>query len=447
MPPAYRIIEVTAYSLLNFLPYMILALYPFNSFFRYSKAVTIVLLSLITLLQIALGLSAAFLPYNNVGFISFLSTAVYFIFYFKAVKAEPGKLLFTMLIISNIANLAVVASKCIEGQLFPLLAQQKYRWSFSAVMAVLLLIIIPPLFLCIKKYYVDIITNDSLPNLWKYLWLIPGTFYLIWFYHLYGVGQGGLYISLRPINTLFLLCINCGAFLIYYIVICLITEYNRNIELEKKNHMLTLENLQYDNLKDKIAETRRFRHDLRHHMTVITGYLNDEEYDRLKEYLKEYCRTFPEDNSVVLCQNYTVNLLLLYFSQLAHDNGTDFIVYADIPGKLSIGESDLSVILGNLLENAVNACAAVQNNKRQIIFRGRMEDSTLLITIDNTFEGELKTDKDGNFISTRHTESAIGIKSARYIASRYGGTVKTEARDGIFFASVMLNLTPLTDAQ
>lgn len=445
MPPAYRIIEITVYSLLNFLPYMVLALYPFNRFFRYSKAVTIVLFSLITLLQIALGLSAAFLPYNNVGFISFLSTALYFIFYFYTIKTEPGKLLFTMLIISNIANFVVVASKCIEGLIFPLLAQQKYRWSFSAVMAVLLFLIIPPLFLCIKKYYADIVANDSLSNLWKYLWLIPATFYLIWFYYLYGSEQGGLYISLRPMNTLFLLCINCGAFLIYYVVICLITEYNRNIELEKKNHMLMLENLQYDNLKNKIAETRRIRHDLRHHIAIITGCLNDKEYDRLNEYLKEYCRMLPEDNSVVLCRNYTVNLLLLYFSQLAHDNETDFIVYADIPEKLAILESDLSVILGNLLENAVNACAAVKNNKRQIIFRGKTEDGTLLITIDNTFENKLKTDKDGNFISTKHTASAIGIKSVRYIASRYGGTVKTEAKEGVFYASVMLNLTALTD--
>lgn len=119
MPPVYRFIEIIVYSLLNFLPFLALALYPFRHSLRFSRGVTGILIGLLSVIQVMLGAWVSFVPGNHAAIASALSTALYAAFYFLAVKKHFGKTLFTLLMISNLANFAVISAKCIEGLLFP----------------------------------------------------------------------------------------------------------------------------------------------------------------------------------------------------------------------------------------------------------------------------------------------------------------------------------------
>lgn len=90
MPPLYRLVEVGIYSLLNFLPLMVLALYPFRHRLRFSKTATVGLVVALSLVQIFLGWQAAFFS-TNAGLLSAVSTLLYAAFYFFAVKVKVGK--------------------------------------------------------------------------------------------------------------------------------------------------------------------------------------------------------------------------------------------------------------------------------------------------------------------------------------------------------------------
>lgn len=440
MPDFYRGMEIVMYAVLNFLPYLILALYPFRDSLRCLKGRILLLSVLVLVIQTGLLLWAVLFFSSGKGILSAVSTAVYFIFYFWAVKEHPGKILFTLLMLSNIADFVVVCSKCIEGQIFPALARQQYRWSFSVVMAAVQIVILLPLFIYIKRVYTKAAKKEAGRSVWRYLWLIPATFYVIWFDHLYGSGKTSLEAALMPSHSVFLFCINLGAFLIYHIVTILVNEYDKNMSLEKKNHMLSLENLQYNYLHNKMMETRKVRHDMRHHAVVMEGYLRDEKYEELKTYLAGWLQTIPEDSSVVFCPDYTLNLLLLYFAQQAKEHDIDFTVHAALPEETGIAGSDLSVILGNLLENAVDACAAQKSKDRRIVFRGKADRSALYFTIDNTMEGELRRDKEGRLLSVKHEGPGLGLESVRDIVSRYNGVLRTEQKGGVFCASVFLNI-------
>lgn len=186
MPPIYRIAEVAVYSLLNFLPFLVLALYPFRRSLRFSGTVTGVLIGLVTALQLLLGAWAAFSTGNNAGKISAVSTVLYAAFYFLAVKKHFGKTFFTLLMISNIANLAVISAKTLEGLLFPALAVQSYRWSFSLMLFIVEAILSVPLFLYMKTVYTPAVEKEPSGFEWRYLWLIPATFYVMWYYAFYG---------------------------------------------------------------------------------------------------------------------------------------------------------------------------------------------------------------------------------------------------------------------
>ena len=87
---------------------------------------------------------------------------------------------------------------------------------------------------------------------------IPATFYVMWYYAFYGnASKSSLEIALHPKNTLFLFIINVGAIFIYYVVTRLILEQTKTLLLTERNHELTMQTVQYENLQEKITEVRR----------------------------------------------------------------------------------------------------------------------------------------------------------------------------------------------
>ena len=275
---------------------------------------------------------------------------------------------------------------------------------------------------------------------WRYLWLIPSTFYLMWYFAFYGVAsRSALEIALRPKNTLFLLIINVGAILIYYIVTRLILEQNKTLELKEKNHQLTMQALQYENLQEKITDARRAKHDVRHHITLMQEYLNKNKLDALHSYLDSYSSSLPDDSLVRFCENTAANAVLLYFAQQAKNNGIDYIVKADIPNDIFVSDTDISVLFGNMLENALDACIAEKDDCRKIIICARLTGSSFCITVDNTFTGALKFTNEGVLVSTKHKGLGLGTQSVKSIAEHYGGICRFEVKDGMFCASVMCN--------
>ena len=280
MPPLYRMLEVCVYSLTNFLPFLAMALYPFRRRLRFSPAVAAALVAVLTLLQMGLGLCAAFFTPGRASLLSVVSTGLYAVFYFLAVRAYPGKTLFTLLMISNLANLVVIAAKCLEGQLFPALAVQSYRWSFALMMLAVEAVLFLPLLLYVRKVYTPAVEQETSGLAWRYLWLIPATFYLIWYYVIYGnTNLTGLEIALRPSSTIVLLFINTGAALVYYVVARLVLEQEKLVALQQKNYALAMQSLQYENLQERIAEARQAKHDVRHHIALLQDCLRRKDYD------------------------------------------------------------------------------------------------------------------------------------------------------------------------
>ena len=97
-------------------------------------------------------------------------------------KVKVGKTGFTLLLLSNNASFIVITSKCLEGILFPSLAYESYRWSFSLCMLMTEAVVWGPLFIYMKKVYTPAVEREPSGLEWRYLWLIPFTFYIIWYH-------------------------------------------------------------------------------------------------------------------------------------------------------------------------------------------------------------------------------------------------------------------------
>ena len=146
-----------------------------------------------------------------------------------------------------------------------------------------------PLLLYVRKVYTPAVEQETSGLAWRYLWLIPATFYLIWYYVIYGnTNLTGLEIALRPSSTIVLLFINTGAALVYYVVARLVLEQEKLVALQQKNYALAMQSLQYENLQERIAEARQAKHDVRHHIALLQDCLRRKDYDAMQAYLDAY---------------------------------------------------------------------------------------------------------------------------------------------------------------
>ena len=104
----------------------------------------------------------------------------------------------------------------------------------------------------------------------------------------------------------------------------------------------------------------------------------------------------------------------------------------------SIDSSDLAVLLGNLLDNAVTAAAA-QPKEPFVKLNMAVSGNMLAITLDNSYSGELKPN--GNeYPSTKKNHTATGLKSIAEIAHKYNGDSVFSHDSKAFHASVLLHL-------
>lgn len=441
MSRGFSTTELIIYSLLNFLPYVIVALYPFRDSLRFSTKKTALLIISASFIQIILGLFAGYGSHDAISLISLISTFLYIFFYFLCVKAKFGKSLFILLMLSNVSNLIVSISKCIEGMIFPDMAADIYRWTFCITTLFTQLIVLSATSVFINRIFRPVLLLKNQDYLWHYLWLVPSTFYLIWYYDIYfNSTLSSLELALNPKNNIISFFINLGAFLIYYIIARMLSESNKNINLENANHNLKMEQLQFTNLQDKISETRRARHDLRHYSTVIKSYIEQDDYSHLKDYLESFLNVLPDDIPMNFCENTVVNVLISHFYGIAKDNNINFQADVNIPYSVPVEDVDLTVIVGNLIENAVHACISKSDMPKDIIIKGKIKNNVLLFTIDNTYSNEIRKDENGAYCSTKHKGVGIGLESVAGIIERYNGVLKIEQHNNVFYVSVMLQL-------
>lgn len=210
-------------------------------------------------------------------------------------------------------------------------------------------------------------------------------------------------------------------------------------EAGQARNLLTLQEEQYQRISDNIESSRRMRHDLRHHMILLQGFLQQGETERAAAYVENYLNTEKQDRVVWLCGNHTVNAVVSHYQAMAVEQGMGFTAHISVPDKLDVRNEDMAVLLGNLLENAIEAGGSGVE-RRQIRFKMALSGGMLAIAVDNRFDGCISMDG-GQYVSTKGQHRGIGLQSIRAIAETYGGFAEFSHEKDVFHSAVMLTLS------
>ena len=128
-------------------------------------------------------------------------------------------------------------------------------------------------------------------------------------------------------------------------------------ELERTSAMLAAaESQQYQSFSDRLGEDRRMYHNMRHHFRTMASLADRKQYDRLEDYLKRYLKEWEEIADRDICGNPMFNVILGYYFSLAEKKGIRVETDISIKEYYPFDITDMTVLLGNAMENAVEAC-------------------------------------------------------------------------------------------
>ena len=214
-------------------------------------------------------------------------------------------------------------------------------------------------------------------------------------------------------------------------------EVRRAIEVDAMNHLLRNQHEQYLHSKRSIDRVNRKYHDLKHQIALIRA----EENPELKAtYLDELEGSIQDYERQVKTGNPVLDTLLTAKSMECAEKGITLTAVADGSVLEGIRAIDLSTILGNALDNAIESAAQVQDPERRLIRVAVYAQGELaMIRVENYYRGSLRWEG-GQLATTKgdREDHGYGVASIRYTAEQYGGTATVTAEDDWFILRVLM---------
>lgn len=184
-----------------------------------------------------------------------------------------------------------------------------------------------------------------------------------------------------------------------------------------------------------MLQLRDVRHNMRNSLISILAYAEDKDYDKMVAFVEETMEEGGLNSSIVSkTGNIVIDSLVNYWFTVAEGKGITFKMNFHIPMQMSFRGADLCLILGNLLENAVEAAEKAVSEKR-ILLNLKYDRGNLFIFVENSYNGNLLRSKSGKLKTTKpdDTNHGIGLESVNRIVKKHNGTVIIDDGEAYIF--------------
>ncbi len=188
-------------------------------------------------------------------------------------------------------------------------------------------------------------------------------------------------------------------------------------------------------LLEHAQENMQFlRHDMKNHLARMSALLQNEEYDKLKGYLQQTIAKMHPASEYLSTGNNDLDCLINYKLSLAEAMGTEITVHTELPQELFVSDFDMTVLMGNLLDNALEALRVCP--KKQLDLSLLYQKEMLNIGIRNTYMKEMGKKK--RFAAEDEMLHGFGLKSVHQAVQNYNGHMQIDESDTYYTVQVLL---------
>lgn len=241
-------------------------------------------------------------------------------------------------------------------------------------------------------------------------------------------------------SALMVICMSCV--LLINIMTFYLYDKISNLMMRQRNKQLeAMQNdfykQQVEMMKKSLDSMKVIQHDLKNKLSPLYGLAQNKEWEELLKQLSELTSLCNVDNEIVRSGNIVIDSIINY--KLNQVKNGSVSIYTDvlIPEKLSLSMFDIAVIVGNLLDNAIEAVLKVE--KRWIDIKLKYIKGMLIIEINNSYNGKL-IQKAKSFVSVKKDKDncGMGIRSVRSVVDKYDGVIQFSYDDSIFGVKTLL---------
>ena len=216
------------------------------------------------------------------------------------------------------------------------------------------------------------------------------------------------------------------------IAVLMLESANRRREKDRIALQMQVYRHQMEIMEQSQAQIRFLKHDMKNHLLHMNQLLIEQDTEKLRQYMQETTQHLALSQEFVSSGNHDIDSLLNYKLMSAQQLGTEIVTDMRIPADTQIPAFDINVILGNLLDNALEALKECENRRMTVSMR--YESGILYIVIQNTCKGEPPA------FSAKGAGHGLGLHSVRRTLEAYHGELKTNYENQLFTGAVMMYL-------
>lgn len=214
----------------------------------------------------------------------------------------------------------------------------------------------------------------------------------------------------------------------------------RYLTERKLGSQRTMTEKYYEEVQAMYRQMRTWRHDYKNHLQVMKAHLDMGEYRELSDYILRLNEELNYIGKVIEAGNLALDAILNSKIAMARAKDIEVNVKVVLPPELSVADYDLCVLLGNLLDNAIEGCESQKEGERRFlrIYIGVLKEQ-LYLSVTNSHDTRVKKEG-GRYRSTKALGRGLGIMSIDNIAARYHGYVNRQNDESVFVTEVLLPL-------
>lgn len=196
----------------------------------------------------------------------------------------------------------------------------------------------------------------------------------------------------------------------------------------------------YHEILTMYGKMRGWRHDYHSHIQVMKAHIELGNNDELKEYLNKLEKDLEHLRPLQKSGNLMIDAILNSKISIAVSRGIRVKADAEVAVDSPIDDIDLCIIIGNLLDNAIDACSAQQETSDKFIriYINTIKEQ-LYISVSNSMDGKCKRTR-GSYLTTKGAGHGFGGTRIDYAIRKYSGYINRQNEEGIFAVEVMLPL-------
>lgn len=197
---------------------------------------------------------------------------------------------------------------------------------------------------------------------------------------------------------------------------------------------------QYQEIAHSQEETRRQRHELKNSYLALEAMAEQGDIQGIHTFVKKALHRLDNGRMIARTGNFTVDAVINYKMCIAKTLGIQVNCNLHIPTKLQVSDIILCGILGNALDNAIDACRYLPRKERYIRILMNIEKKNLFLQVINAFDGTVKVDVDGNLITRKleMTQHGFGYQTMKALIQDNNGTIDQVWNDREFTLRVIL---------